>query len=428
MDYIIVVQNPAYQISDNSFATESAFAEHLKELHRSLEGRFSRLILIAPHMSVEEYNAKSRHLGVINSAEDGVEFVSAYPAEVSAAGFWLRHAGRVWGLLTKVLKDPSIVHSGMATDIRWPLLAFANLAAARMKRPVLFIVDIDFRDHTKRSRQLGAWSTPRYLVNLLVLDPFKLIQVKLAVRMFQLVMLKSASMVRDFGHDKPNVKNFYDTVHAESHILSAGDAAHRIDWLSDVSRPFQLCYFGRLVASKGVASMIEAVRLARIAGCDARLSIIGDGPELEGLQHQVEQADLIDFVSFLPQVPYGPALFEKLSGAHMTMAAPLVEDTPRSAFDSMARGLPILAFDISYFKDLAEFSGAVALASWPSAEEMAKQIVSLSADRTRVSEMALRGLSFAHENTQQVWLERRMDWLLLYMLGETRGTKAAPPQ
>jgi glycosyltransferase involved in cell wall biosynthesis len=200
-------------------------------------------------------------------------------------------------------------------------------------------------------------------------------------------------------------------VHSPEDVLPAARASERLQWLQDASRPLTLVYFGRFVPYKGLDRAVEALRLARAQGEDVRLLLVGEGECLGALTQQVAAAGLEEVVTFLPAVRYGEPLFEHLTRAHVSIATPLVEDTPRAAFDALARGLPIVAFDISYFRDLQRDSGAVALAHWPDARSMAEQLVALSRDRERVAAMAARGLSFALGNTQAAWLERRAQWV-----------------
>jgi glycosyltransferase involved in cell wall biosynthesis len=289
----------------------------------------------------------------------------------------------------------------------------------------VFVVDIDFRQHSKRFYQVGAWSLKSYIVNRLFYDPLRWLQVWLAPRMSQLVMLKSASMVRDLGGGRPHVKNFFDAAHSEEHVLSADSLQTRAAWLRNGGGPLRLAYFGRLVSNKGLDRAVEAVRLARQHGEDVQLLVIGDGPCLEPLRRQAADAGLAGVISFTPQIRYGAPLFELLNDVHLTVAAPLIEDTPRAAFDSMARGIPIVAFDISYFRDLAEISGAVALAEWPRPAALAREIVALGRDRERLAVMAERGVSFARHNTQRVWLERRTQWTMQFALAGLQGRPSA---
>lgn len=410
MDYVIVVQAPAYALGADRFATESAFAEHLKALRHAVGPEFSRLVLIAPTLPETLYQQQKAFLGTLDAVSDGIVFIPAFPANVRAVQFWLRHARPLWGRLREAIIQAGVVHSGMSTDMWRPLMAMANVVAWKLKRPVVFVVDIDFRQHAWRLYRLGTWGIKAYLVNKLLHDPFKLAQCWLAPRMFELVLLKSASLVRDFGKGRAHVKNFFDTAHDAEHVLTPQALTQRQEWLKDPTQPLALAYFGRLVAYKGMDRVLEAVQIARSRGSDVRLTLIGAGESLSALQAQVHAAQLSAYVQFLPQVPYGPALFNQLHRVHCSVAAPLTEDTPRSAFDSMARGIPIVAFDITYFKDLAQASGAVTLATWPSALAMAEALIRLDQHRDEIASMAERAVAFAQDNTQQIWLNKRIGW------------------
>lgn len=417
MDYVVAVQAPAYPLSATSFAVESAFAEHLRILRKSVGPRFDRLVLVAPRFSEADFASQHGHLGRISLEKDEIIFLPAFPLAVSPPVFWLRHAWPLWRKVSKILSGGAVVHSGMSTDIWRPLMALVSIAGLRARQPVIFFVDIDFRQHSRRLYRLGVWGFREYLVNRLLHDPLKWAQVWLAPRLFQLVMLKSASMVRDFGKGSRHVKNFFDTAHSEEHLLSAAALDTRLARMR-AGEPLRVIYFGRLAFNKGVDRIIEAVAMARERGVAVELTIIGEGACLGGLRRRTVELNMVGAVRFLPQIAYGPQLFARLDEADLMIAAPLIEDTPRAAFDGMARGLPILAFDISYFRDLAECSGAVALARWPDAADLARQIVALHQDRDRLAGMVESALAFAADNTQQLWLTRRAAWMREFALGE----------
>jgi glycosyltransferase involved in cell wall biosynthesis len=309
----------------------------------------------------------------------------------------------------------------MSSDVWRPLMAMVNLAAVQARIPVVFVVDMDFRQHARDMYRLGNWSLRAYLVNRLFHEPLKWLQVWSASRFCALVMLKSSRMVQDFGRGRAHVKDFFDTAHSAEHVLSAESLSERLANIRDRQRPLQMVYFGRLVPNKGIDRAIEAVHLARLKGADVRLSVIGDGPCLAALQKQVAEMQLGGHVSFRQQVGYGAELFEKLREADFAIATPLIEDTPRAAFDAMARGIPIVAFDMPYFRTLARSSGAVVLAQWPDAADLAQRVSELCRDREWLADMAVRAVEFARKNTQRAWLERRVEWILHYALGEPRN-------
>ena len=75
-NYVVALQAPAYPVSPTEFATESAFAEHLKELRRSIGPSFARLVLIAPRLSEDDYATHKHHIG-LHEQEQGETSVVA---------------------------------------------------------------------------------------------------------------------------------------------------------------------------------------------------------------------------------------------------------------------------------------------------------------------------------------------------------------
>jgi glycosyltransferase involved in cell wall biosynthesis len=418
MDYVIAVQTPAYKFSATSFAVDSVFALHLVALRDKAGDSVARVVLVAPQMSHKDYLSQRHHMTVLNAGTDEIFFVAAYSLPLSGWRFWLQALPllvvRMWRLMPRAV----VVHSGMSFDIRWPTLAWVNIIAWLRRRPILFVLDIDFRRDARRYRQLGEWSSFKYLVNATVLDPFRWAQVWAAPKMCGLVLLKGDALVNDFGHGRPHVKNFHDTVHSAEQVLSGPALMRRLDWLRDADRPMTLCYFGRLVWKKGLDRTIYALHLLRQQGHDVHLKIIGDGHSHDILLLQIDSLSLRPYVQIHNQVEYGEQLFELLDATHLCVATPLVEDTPRSAFDAFARALPLVAFDTEYFRDLANASNAVALADWPKPEALAEKIVELVRDRERLAQMAERGVRFAESNTQEIWLQRRATWTQQFLLRE----------
>lgn len=75
----------------------------------------------------------------------------------------------------------------------------------------------------------------------------------------------------------------------------------------------------------------------------------------------------------------------------------------------MAAGIPILAFNTYYYKDLEE-TGAVITVPWPSVEQMGEKIAELNDKRNVLVEMMPKAVTFVHGNTQEIWLNRRLQW------------------
>jgi glycosyltransferase involved in cell wall biosynthesis len=410
-DYILVVQAPAYSLGSGEFATESAFARHLCELRVALGDRFRDLVLIAPHMTASDYDRTRFQLGIVSFKEHGIRFLPAFPSDSSVGAFWTTYVFSLRKRLSDAIAQADVVHSGMSDDLWRPLMALANWVAWRLRRPVVFVVDIDFRGDSKRYRVLGQWGLRSYLINALLYDPLKWIQIWVAVRVFDLVLLKSQKMVDDFGAGRPNVRNFFDTVHSDDSVLDEQGVEAKIDRLRQSGRPLRLVYFGRLVPYKGLDLSILGVVNAKKRGADIEFTIVGGGECEAKLRQLVIENQAADYIHFAPPVPYGAALFDLLAGFDVMLATPLVEDTPRAAFDSFARGLPIVAFDIGYFRDIAHLSGAVFLSPWPDPSALGKVIADIWSERQELASRVIQSVRFASANTQKQWLIRRTKWL-----------------
>lgn len=411
LDYLLAVLAPAYPIDKDRFAIESAFAMHLKVLSQLLTERFDRIVLVAPTLSEETYERSKGQLAQLSAASDRIALMPIPEANYSPGAFWL-NARPLWRRLRSVVRSSGFVHTGMSSDIRRPFLTLLNLAAWVERRPSVFMIDIDFRQLSQRYYKLGIWGRKSYLINRVIHDQFKIGQVKWAIGTSELVLLKSKSMVHDLGKGRPHVKFFLDAAHADGDVISDHALAERIARFSDLNRDLQVVYFGRLVPYKGCEYMIEAIAAARAQGARVNMTFVGDGEVLPDLKQQVDRLGITDAVAFLPAVTYGRSLFDLIDQADLAIASPKVEDTPRAALDAMARGLPILAFDIDYFKSLADASGAVALATWPNAQSLADVLKRLDEDRSQLASMSTRAISFARANSQDKWLKQRLAWTL----------------
>jgi glycosyltransferase involved in cell wall biosynthesis len=103
-------------------------------------------------------------------------------------------------------------------------------------------------------------------------------------------------------------------------------------------------------------------------------------------------------------------LFDMLYASDLLLAAPLSEDTPRSALDAAAAAIPLVAFDTSYYKDLQALGAAVHVSPWPDAEALGRNLAAVATNREALARDVERALLFARDNTQEIWLNRRIEW------------------
>jgi glycosyltransferase involved in cell wall biosynthesis len=218
-------------------------------------------------------------------------------------------------------------------------------------------------------------------------------------------------MVTDFGKGRPKVKNILDASHSERHIIDHGSLTEKLRAIRRADYPLKLTYFGRLTAYKGVDLCIRAVANARRAKSDVTLDIIGEGEEIETLRRLTDTLRAGDYVTFHRARVFDQEFFRFLYRFHLLLAAPLREDTPRSVLDAMAAGIPYLAFDTYYYRQLLE-SGAGAIVAWPDVDAMTRSLIDLERNRDKIVKMVENAVAFARLNTQEEWLKRRLIWTM----------------
>ncbi|MCC5869651.1 MAG: glycosyltransferase [Gammaproteobacteria bacterium] len=410
MQYLMVLPVQFYPLSGSAFAVESAFAEHLEKLLDSLRPEVTELAIAAPYMSDTEYRARQGYLRELDSALVGIRYVPLDPGDSGRIRYWLRDLPRNLRILRGEVRRADVVHAG-PSPIYLPREILAILIAVMTGRSTVFVVDIDWRRSAWMSRHTRRVSFKSYQLSKWIYDPCFSAQVRFASRFCSLTLLKSAQLVADYGCGRPSVRNFLDASHSDAHILTDGGLAQRLQRIQDRSRPLRLVYFGRFVPYKGIPRMLEVMAiLARTTDRLITFDLIGTGEQTIEIRELCDKLQLNDRVAICKPIPFGPVLFAKLQEYDLLLATPLSADTPRSALDAMAVGLPVLAYGTDYYADLQRQSHAVVTVPWLSESVMAQEILALDADRARLADLSLAAVEFARANTQEKWLLARTKW------------------
>lgn len=117
----------------------------------------------------------------------------------------------------------------------------------------------------------------------------------------------------------------------------------------DAGSPLVMLYVGRLVREKGAHIAIEAFRLIRERGIDARLRIVGDGPERGDLERQAADSGFGGDVTLSGLVPQD-AMEAVYRSADVFVAPYLrtrlwVPNLDNVYLEAMAAGLPLVVTD-----------------------------------------------------------------------------------
>jgi glycosyltransferase involved in cell wall biosynthesis len=409
MRYLVTAPAPAHRIAPGRFALESAYVQHLRDLKRLLGPRFTEIILAMPAMSDSTYAQQSQGMSIVDERAEGIRLVNPYRDGCGKVEFMLntpRMLMQVWNLT----RQSDVIHSNFCYDLYRPLGGWFCLFGKLQKKRVIAIEDIDRRNDAEMNLRMGRWSRRTYLVCKYVYDPIRELLYRGYARMVDLMLFKELKQVQDYGHGAPHVRLFLDPNFSAEHVVDDNFVQGKLRSLEDPQRPLRVLYFGRLVPYKGVDKMIEAVALAHGRGANITLDIMGAGEQREALQVLASRLGIADRVSWVAPRPYGPDFFAALHQRDILLACPLSGDTPRSAWDALASGMPLVAFDTPFYRSMAEYSKAVDLTAWPDVEPLAARLVELAKDKTKLAPAVVNAVRTARENTGEHWMQRRNAW------------------
>ena len=115
--------------------------------------------------------------------------------------------------------------------------------------------------------------------------------------------------------------------------------------------PLRLVYIGRLAREKGLPETLQALKLARDQGIQARLAIAGYGPDEQRLRELAQALGLAGSVAFIGPV-FGEAKARLLAGADALVLASHAEGLPYALLEGMAAGAAVIATRVGAIPDV----------------------------------------------------------------------------
>jgi len=168
------------------------------------------------------------------------------------------------------------------------------------------------------------------------------------------------------------------------------------------SHPPAIVFQGRLVSTKGIRVLLEAVGMLRSENRSFELVIVGDGPErgvLEGLAQKMQVASCVHFMGRLDAAEL-ESVFAKASIAVVPSLGGEVFGLVVA--ENMSRGLPIVASDLGAFTEVLGDAGLTFRVGDP--HKLADQLLRLLDD----SALGLNLGARARQRVLQCYPEQRM--------------------
>jgi glycosyltransferase involved in cell wall biosynthesis len=160
---------------------------------------------------------------------------------------------------------------------------------------------------------------------------------------------------------------------------------------------WDLVYVGRLVAHKGLATLIDALSVLGRRGLFPRVAMVGEGPAEGTLQLQAQDAKLFN-IDFLGRLESDGEVYSTMAAARMFVLPSEREGFGLAALEACAAGVPIVTVDAP-LNAVAEFvdNARVGVVCGRSPEALASAISRLLDDDALRGELADRAKRTALE-------------------------------
>lgn len=146
----------------------------------------------------------------------------------------------------------------------------------------------------------------------------------------------------------------------------------------------------RLVERKRQSDLVDAFALLRDNGVDARLELLGDGPDRSALEERIERLCLNDVVQITGALPWHEVR-ERLGRAVAFALPSSWEGMPAAVLEAMSCGLAIVASDVNGTRDVVEHGVTGWLFEPGDVQMLAGLLRSTLEDRAETQRLGLAG-------------------------------------
>jgi glycosyltransferase involved in cell wall biosynthesis len=154
--------------------------------------------------------------------------------------------------------------------------------------------------------------------------------------------------------------------------------------------PLEILSVGRLSPEKAQVGLVEAFAGARDRGLDARLVLVGGGPDEQRIRQAVARRGLSDRVELRGRQPEA-AVLESMSRAHLFVLSSLMEGLPVVLMEALGLELPVIAPAITGIPELVAHGETGLLFEAGNWAELTERILTLAGDPAQRLRLATAG-------------------------------------
>jgi hypothetical protein len=157
MRYLMVLCAGARRTSSSTFACETAFVQHLRDLRDALAPRFDEIVVAMAELSEADYERQRSYLSEIDEERERIRFRPLFPLDADRKTF-LRTLPRTLARLRAEVRAADFVHSHLSFDLWRPVELAASVFAKMHEKRALAVTDLDTRGSAEMNLKLGRWS------------------------------------------------------------------------------------------------------------------------------------------------------------------------------------------------------------------------------------------------------------------------------
>ena len=179
-------------------------------------------------------------------------------------------------------------------------------------------------------------------------------------------------------------------------VISAGVDFDRIQKVGYEEKVYDACFMGQIIPRKGVADLIESWRLVVKEKQDARLAIMGSGPQKYEtvIKHLIKKYGLQNNVSMLGFVPEDEK-YRILKGSRVFVFPSYWEAFAQAICEAMACELPVIAYNLPVYNEF--YGDAIMDVDRGDTKGLLLSIIRLLEDKKLQKRMGSDGLEVARQ-------------------------------